>query len=334
MDRMMNAVSIDAFGDAESLRIRRVPGPTLKANEVLIRNRAIGVNFVDVQHRSGHPYPIELPLILGIEAAGEVIDVGKEVRTVAVGQRVAVAGHMVGIYAEYFACPEELTIPLPETVDYEQAASSLLQGMTAHALSHEAYPIRAGDTVLIQAAAGGVGLLLTQIAKMRGATVIGTCSTEEKAIAVRAAGGDETILYTQTDVVEEVARITAGVGVHAVFDAVGRTTFDAGLEALRAGGHMVVYGLASGNVAPFDINRLSGIAGYSSRGSLSLTWASLSTYNDDREVMLQRAATVLDWVAAGDVSVTVAGRFPLRDARDAHGLLERRDSIGKILLIP
>ncbi|MCG8477520.1 MAG: alcohol dehydrogenase catalytic domain-containing protein, partial [Spirochaetales bacterium] len=193
MDGMMNAVSITSFGDAEGLRVSRVPVPTLKAHEVLIRNRAIGVNFVDIQHRSGRPYPVELPLILGIEAAGVVVSTGEAVRTVTEGQRVAVAGHMVGIYAEYVACPEEFTIPLPEAVDYEAAASSLLQGMTAHALSNEAYPIRNGETVLIQAAAGGVGLLLTQIAKMRGATVIGTCSTEKKAAAVREAGGDEVI---------------------------------------------------------------------------------------------------------------------------------------------
>ena len=334
MDGMMNAIVVESFGDAESLRMSRVPIPTPKSNEVLIRNRAIGVNFVDTQHRSGRPYPVELPLTLGIEAAGTVVAVGEAVRAVAVGQRAAVAGHMVGIYAEYVVCPEAFVIPLPETVDYEAAAASLLQGMTAHALSLEAYPIRGGDTVLIQAAAGGVGLLLTQIAKMRGATVIGTCSTEKKAAAVREAGGDAVVLYTHADVADEVARITGDEGVHAVFDAVGRTTFDAGLDALRAGGHMVIYGLASGNVAPFDINRLSGIAGYRSRGCLSLTWASLSTYNTDREVMLRRAETVLHWVATGDLAVRIAGRFPLADAHRAHRLLEDRGSIGKVLLIP
>ncbi|MEL6382126.1 MAG: quinone oxidoreductase [Cyanobacteria bacterium J06626_18] len=334
MSPLMNAVNVTAFGEADSLRVSQVPIPTPNTNEVLVRNRAIGVNFVDTQHRAGQPYPVNLPLILGIEAAGEVVALGEQVSHISLGQRVAIAGHMVGIYAEYCACPEDVLIPLPDSVGYEQAASCLLQGMTAHALSHEAYSIQAEDTVLVQAAAGGVGFLLTQIAKLRGATVIGTCSTPEKAAAIRALGGDRVILYTQADVVKEVMDLTNGAGVHAVFDAVGKTTFDAGLEVLRPQGSLVIYGLTSGNVPPFDINRLSGIAGYSSHGCLSITWASLSVYNARREDMLRRAATVLEWLGEGTLAVNVAGRLPLEQAGKAHQMLENRQAIGKVMLIP
>ena len=334
MSNMMNAINVTAFGDANSLQVSQVPIPIPKTNEVLIRNHAIGVNFVDTQHRAGKPYPVDLPIILGIEAAGEVVAVGEKVSSICIGQRVAVAGHMVGIYAEYCTCPEAILIPLPDSISYEQAASSLLQGMTAHALSHEAYAIQKGDTVLVQAAAGGVGSLLTQIAKMLGACVIGTCSTSEKAAAIREAGGDYAILYTQANVVDEIMHLTGGAGVHAVFDAVGKTTFDTGLEVLRPKGSMVIYGLTSGNVPPFDINRLSGISGYSSQGCLSIIWASLSIYNAHREDLLRRATTILEWQSQGQLTVNIAGRFPLDQVGEAHRLLENRESIGKLILIP
>ena len=334
MSSLMKAINVTAFGDADSLRLSQVPIPIPKANEVLVRNRAIGVNFVDTQHRAGKPYPVDLPLILGIEAAGEVVDLGEQVSCISKGQRVAIAGHMAGIYAEYCACPEDVLIPLPDSIGYEQAASCLLQGMTAHALSHEAYAVQKGDTVLVQAAAGGVGSLLTQIAKLRGATVIGTCSTPAKASAIRTFGGDSVILYTQADVVKEVMHLTGKAGVHAVFDAVGKATFDAGLEVLRPQGHMVIYGLTSGNVPPFDINRLSGIAGYSSQGCLSITWASLSIYNARREDMLRRAATVLEWLGEGTLRVNIADCFPLEQVSKAHHLLESRQVIGKVMLVP
>lgn len=333
MNTTMKAIQVTEFGDAESLQISEVSIPTPKVDEVLVRNHAIGVNFVDTQHRAGNPYPIELPLIIGIESAGEVVAVGEEVCDVVVGQRVGVT-HMGGIYAEYCLCPAERIIPLPETVTYEQAAAGLLQGMTAYALSHDAYTINAGDVVLIQAAAGGVGLLLTQMAKMCGAQVIGTCSTELKANAIRQAGGDQVILYNDADVLEEVMSLTQGEGVHVVYDAVGQATFDMSLDCLRPQGHIVIFGLASGNIPPFDVNRLSGIAGHSSQGALSLTWASLSTYNAHRENMLQRAGVVLDWVANGELSVVIAGRFPLEQANHAHHLLESRQAVGKILLMP
>ena len=335
MNSLMKAVNVTAFGDAESLQVSQVPIPTPKANEVLVRNYAIGVNFVDTQHRTGKPYPVDLPLILGIEAAGEVVALGEQVSCISERQRVAIAGHMAGIYAEYCTCPEDVLIPLPDSISYEQAASCLLQGMTAHALSHEAYAVQKGDTVLVQAAAGGVGSLLTQIAKLRGAAVIGTCSTLAKAAAIRSFGGDSVLLYTQADVVKEVMHLTGNIGVHAVFDAVGKTTFDAGLEALCPQGSMVmIYGLTSGNVPPFDINRLSGIAGYSSQGCLSITWASLSVYNARREDMLRRAATVLEWLGEGTLRVNIADRFPLEQASKAHHLLESRQVIGKVILVP
>ena len=263
-----------------------------------------------------------------------MVALGEKVTCVRKGQRIAIAGHMAGIYAEYCVCPEDVVIPLPDEISYEQAASVLLLGMTAHALSHEAYAIQARDTVLVQAAAGGVGLLLTQMAKMLGARVIGTCSTNEKAMAIRAAGGDDVILYTQDDVAKEVMHLTDGLGVHAVFDGVGKTTFDAGLEVLRAKGHMVIYGLASGNVPPFDINRLSGITDRVSQGCSSITWANLSTYNAHRENRLQRAQTVLEWVKQDLLTLNIAGQFSLEQAGKAHHLLESRQTIGKILLIP
>lgn len=330
----MKAIRIEQFCSASDLAVREVPVATPGADEVLVRTVAIGVNFVDTQHRAGQPYPTELPLTLGIEAAGEVVAVGAAVQELAVGQPVAVAGPMIGAYAEYFVCPARLIVPLPAGTTYQQAAALLLQGMTAEALSHQAHAIGADDTVLVQAAAGGVGLLLTQIAKMRGATVIGTCSTEAKAQAVRAAGGDYTVRYTECDLTEAVMEITDGRGVNVVFDAVGRATFDAGIEVLCDGGHMVVYGLASGPVPPFDINRLSGIGTASGRGCLSLTWASLSTYNADRTAMVRRATMVLDWARTGRLSATIAATFRLDRAADAHLLLEQRGSIGKVLLQP
>ena len=330
----MNAINITAFSDADSLRVSQVPIPVPKANEVLVRNYAIGVNFVDTQHHKGKPYPVKLPLIPGIEAAGEVVALGQKVTKVSKGQRIAIAGQMVGIYAEYCVCPEDVVIPLPDEISYEQAASVLLQGMTAHALSHEAYAIQARDTVLIQAAAGGVGLLLTQMAKMRGAKVIGTCSTSEKAMKIRAVGGDDIILYTKNDVVKEVLQLTDGAGVHAVFDGVGKTTFDAGLEVLRAKGSMVIYGLTSGNIPSFDINRLSGITGNSGRGCLSVMWASLSIYNAYQEDRLKRAQTVLGWVKEGLLTINISDQFSLDQASKAHHFLESRQAIGKVLLIP
>ena len=302
--------------------------------EVLVKNRAIGVNFVDTQHRAGLNYPVNLPLIPGIEAAGTVEAMGPSVNEFKVGDRVGYAGYMGGDYAEYTVIPEAKLVPVPDNVTFELAAAALLQGMTAHCLAYSVYPIKENDIVLIQAAAGGVGLLLVQMAKRRGATVIGTVSTAEKAELVKAVGADHVILYSQADFETETMRLTHGEGVHAVYDSVGRTTFDKGINVLKAQGRMIVFGLSSGPVPAFDINRLSGITGSGNKGSLFLTWATLSDYAAEREDLLWRARDVLEWVGEGELTVHIAGTFPLVEAADAHRLLESRQIGGKVLLMP
>ena len=250
------------------------------------------------------PYP-------GIEGAGTVEAVGPSVHEFKVGDRVGYAGYMGGDYAEYTAVPEARLVPVPDNLTFELAAAALLQGMTAHCLAYSVYPIKEDDVVLIQAAAGGVGLLLVQMAKRRGATVIGTVSTPEKAELAKAAGVDHVILYGQVDFETETMRLTHGAGVHAVYDSVGRTTFDKGINVLRTQGYMIVFGLSSGPVPVFDINRLSGITGSVSRGSLFLTWATLSDYAARREDLVWRARDVLEWVEPG-TSASYRRNIPAR----------------------
>jgi NADPH:quinone reductase len=330
----MQAVFIRKHGGPEVLRLEDIPSPTPKHKEVLVRNKAIGVNFVDTQHRAGENYPVNLPLIPGTEAAGVVEAVSEDVTMFNIGDRVAYAGYMGGNYAEYTLVPEEKLVPIPENVSFELAAASLLQGITAHALSHSVYSIQQDDTVLVQAAAGGVGLFLVQMAKRLGATVIGTVSTNEKAELVKAMGADSVINYTRADFETETMRLTKGEGVHAVYDSVGKTTFDKGINVLRAQGYMVVYGLTSGAIPPFDINRLSGITGSGNKGSLFLTWATSSDYTGKREDLLWRASDVLSWLADGSLKVHIAQTLPLAKAAEAHRLLEGRQVVGKILLLP
>jgi NADPH:quinone reductase len=331
---MMKAISIPKYGGPDVLQLTDMFTPSPKCGEVLVKNKAIGVNFVDTQHREGSPYPVSLPLVPGIEAAGIVEAVGENVSEFKPGDRVGYAGYMGGNYAQYTVVPESKLVLLPQNVNSELAAASLLQGVTAHALSHSVYKIKAGDTVLVHAAAGGVGLLLVQMSKRLGATVIGTVSTPEKAELVRMMGADYVIDYTARDFETETMRFTNGAGVHAVFDAVGKTTFDKSINLLRAQGYMIVYGLSSGSVPPFDINRLSGITGSGNRGSLFLTWAASSDYTSKREDLLWRARDVLSWVADGSLKVQIAQTFPLAEAAEAHRLLESRKRVGKILLIP
>ena len=259
---------------------------------------------------------------------------GPSVNEFKVGDRVGYAGYMGGDYAEYTVIPEAKLVPVPDDVTFELAAAVLLQGMTAHCLAYSVYPIKKANIVLIQAAAGGVGLLLVQMAKRRGATVIGTVSTAEKAELVKAVGADHVILYSQADFETETMRLTDGEGVHAVYDSVGRTTFDKGIKVLRTQGYMVVFGLSSGPVPAFDINRLSGITGSGNKGSLFLTWATLSDYAAKREDLLWRARDVFEGVGKGELTVHIAGTFPLDEAADAHRLLESRQIGGKVLLIP
>jgi NADPH:quinone reductase len=330
----MKAVSIHRHGGPEVLQITDMFTPSPKRGEVLVRNKAIGVNFVDTQHREGSPYPVSLPLVPGIEAAGIVETIGEDVAEFKVGDRVGYAGYMGGNYAEYTVVPQTKLVPIPNEVSFELAAASLLQGITAHALSHSVYPIKAGDTVLIQAAAGGVGLLLVQMAKRLGATVIGTVSSPEKAHLAQSLGADHVINYTNQDFESETIRLTNGAGVHVVYDGVGKTTFDKGIKVLRAQGYMVVYGLSSGSVPLFDINRLSGITGSGNQGSLFLTWATSSDYTSKREDLLKRACDVLGWVADGSLKIHIARTFPLAQAAEAHRLLQNRQSVGKLLLLP
>jgi NADPH2:quinone reductase len=319
-------------GDPDVLELVDVPVPTPTGDLVLVHHHVIGVNFVDTQHRRGAPYPIAVPLIPGIEAAGVVSAIGADVTAFVVGDRVAFAGYMSGVYAEYSLVPQTRLVPLPAQLDFAQAAAVLQQGMTAHALTESVYPVQSGDTVLIHAAASGVGLYLVQLAKRRGARVIGTTSSAVKAEVAYQVGADEVILYTQTDFEAETRRITQGDGVHVVYDGIGRATFDQGLRLLRPQGHMVVYGLSSGAVPPFDINRLSGITGSGERGSLFLTWPTLNDYAARREDLLWRARDVLSWVADGTLMPVISGRYPLTAAADAHRWLESRQATGKILL--
>lgn len=331
---MMQAIFIREHGGPDVLRLEDIPIPVPQRCEVLVKNKAIGVNFVDTQHRSGENYPVTLPLIPGIEAAGVVEAVGPGVTTLNSGDHVGYAGHMGGDYAEYTLVPEEKLVPVPDNVSFELAAASLLQGITAHALTHSVYPVKENDTVLVHAAAGGVGLLLVQMAKRHGATVIGTVSTREKAELAKSVGADHIIVYTRDDFEAETMRLTNGEGVHAVYDGVGKTTFDKGIRVLRAQGYMVVYGLTSGSVPPFDINRLSGITGSGNKGSLFLTWATSSDYTSKREDLLWRARDVFKWLADGTLKVHIAQTFPLAKAAEAHRLIENRKVSGKIVLIP
>jgi NADPH2:quinone reductase len=322
----MKAVRVDQPGGAEALRPVDVPEPKPREGEALVRLDAVGVNFIDVYHRSG-AYPRSFPLIPGQEGAGTVVEVGAGVTEVAVGDRVAFATGSAA-YAELAAIPAARLVPIPEGVSTSQAAAVMLQGLTAHYLSTSAYRIQAGDTCLVHAAAGGVGLLLCQIAKLRGARVFGTVSTGEKARFAREAGADQTIHYATEDFVAEVRRLTGSTGVQVVYDGVGRDTFEKGLDCLAVRGTMVLFGQASGPAPPIDPQVLN------KKGSLYLTRPTIVHYTRTREELTKRAREVLGWVAAGTLTVRIFRELPLADAGDAHRLLESRITTGKLLLIP
>jgi len=319
-------VQITATGGPEQLRVADIPTPDPGDGQALVRLEAAGVNFIDVYYRLGR-YPAELPATLGVEGAGTVESVGSGVTGVAPGDRVAFA-MVPGSYAEAAVVPAERLVPVPEGLGSETAAAVLLQGMTAHFLATTTVPLQQGHRVLVHAAAGGAGLLLTQIAKRRGATVYGTVSSEEKAGLARAAGADEVILYTREPFAEAVRRLTDGRGVDVVYDGVGKDTFDDGLSCLRPRGHMVLFGQASGPVPPVDPQRLN--AG----GSLYLTRPSLAHYAADRDELLQRGSDVLQWARDGELDVRVGETHPLEDAAVAHERLEARKTTGKVLLVP
>jgi NADPH2:quinone reductase len=322
----MKAVRVHAPGGPEVLRYEDVPEPTPKAGEALVKVEAAGVNYIDVYYRSGL-YRAELPFTLGLEAGGVVTAVGPGVSEVRVGDRVAYTG-VPGAYAEYAAVPAARLVVLPEGVSVRQGAAAMLQGMTAHYLACTTYPLKPGDVCLVHAAAGGVGLLLCQIAKMRGARVIGTVSTQAKAALAREAGADDVILYTEQDFEAEVKRLTGGAGVHVVYDSVGRTTWEKSLNCLRPRGMLVLYGQSSGPVGSLDPQILN------QKGSLFLTRPSLFHYVATREELLQRAGEVLGWIRDGKLRLRMEFQFPLKDAAEAHRALEGRRTTGKILLLP
>jgi NADPH2:quinone reductase len=293
---------------------------------VRVKIEAAGVNFIDVYHRSGL-YKLELPQVLGMEAAGVVDAISAGVENWRVGDRVAYAMQL-GAYAEYANVPADKLVRVPDEVDLRQAAAVMLQGMTAHYLSHSTYPIQSGDTVLVHAAAGGVGQLLVQMAKRRGALVLGTVSTEEKADIARKAGADAVILYAETDFEAEVKRLTDDQGVEAVYDSVGQTTFDKSLNCLNRRGSMVLFGQSSGPVPPFNIGTLA------AKGSLFLTRPSLGDYVAERAELRQRASDLFAWMGADELQVSIDQVLPLRDAAEAHRYLEARKTKGKVLLVP
>ena len=322
----MKAVRIHETGGPEALRLEDVPEPTPGAGEALVKIEAAGVNYIDVYFRTGlYPYP--LPGTLGLEAAGTVVAVGPGVLDIRPGDRVAYTS-VPGSYAQMNAVPADRLVVLPGGVSFRQGAAAMLQGMTAHYLAVSTYPLRTGDTCLVHAAAGGVGLLLCQIAKMRGAIVIGTTSTDDKAALARGAGADHVILYTERDFAAETRRLTGGTGVHVVYDGVGVSTFAKGLDCLRPRGMMVLFGQASGPVPPFDLSLLN------LKGSLYVTRPSLGAYVGSRAELVERSSDVLGWIAAGKLQLRIEHEFPLAAAAEAHRVLEGRRTTGKILLLP
>lgn len=322
----MKAIQVKATGGPEMMELVDLPVPVPGPGQALVRIAASGVNFIDVYFRTGL-YKADLPATLGAEAAGTVESVGSAVTELVPGDRVAYAMAR-GSYAEYAVVAAAQLVKIPAGIDFQTAAAAMLQGMTAHYLTHSTFVLKAGDTCLIHAAAGGAGLLLVQMAHRIGARVIGTVSTEAKAQLAKQAGADEIILYTQQDFETEVKRLTGGRGVDVVYDSVGATTFAGGLNCLRPRGTMALFGQSSGPVPPLDPNILNG------KGSLFLTRPSLAHHVLTREELLWRAGDVLGWVASGDLKIRVDRAYPLAEAAAAHRALEGRHTAGKLLLLP
>jgi NADPH:quinone reductase len=322
----MKAIRVHTFGGPEVLQYEDIPEPAPKSGEAVIKIDAAGVNFIDTYHRTGL-YKISLPVTLGQEAAGTVSAVASGVDDVKVGDRVAYTG-VFGSYAESNAVPVDRLVALPAGVKTKQGAAVMLQGMTAHYLATSTYPLKAGETCLVHAGAGGVGLLLTQIAKLRGARVISTVSTDEKAVLSRDAGADDVVIYTRQDFEAEVKRITDGKGVQVVYDSVGQSTFAKSLNCLAVRGMMVLFGQSSGVVPPVDPQVLA------QKGSLFLTRPTLVHYAARREELLQRSRDLFEWIADGKLRIRMEYEFPLNKAAEAHRALEGRTTTGKVLLVP
>jgi NADPH2:quinone reductase len=322
----MKAIRVHQFGGPEVLRYEEVPLPEPGKGEARVKIEAIGLNYIDVYQRTGL-YQQPLPFVGGREGAGVVDKVGPGVTEIKEGDRVAYCMEP-GAYAEYAVVPAWKLAPLPASLDSRAGAATMLQGMTAHYLSHSTYPLKRGDTALVHAAAGGVGLLLVQLAKRLGATVFGTVSTEEKARLAREAGADEVILYSQKDFLTEVKTLTSGKGVDVVYDSVGQTTFAKSLECLRPRGLLALFGQSSGPVPPFDLGQLA------TKGSLFVTRPTLLHYMRDRKELLERSGDLFKWIAAGELKLRIDRTLPLAETAEAHRLLESRKTTGKVLLIP
>lgn len=322
----MKAIQVRAYGGPEVLELVDVPDPVPGAGQVLIKVDCVGINFIDVYHRTGL-YPQSLPLIPGSEGAGTVVQLGSGVTGCKVGDRVAWTDAPRS-YAELVVAPADRLVPVNPAVSSEDATALMLQGITAHYLATSTFPLQRGHTCLVHAAAGGVGLLLCQIARHIGARVIATVSTEEKAELARKAGADEVILYTRQDFAAETKRLTGNAGVDVVYDSVGRTTFEAGLTVLKPRGMMVLFGQSSGKVAPFD----PGILARS--GSLYLSRPTMGDYVRGRAALVERVSELQRWVADGWLKLRIGGTWPLAEAARAHQSLEGRATTGKLLLIP
>ena len=322
----MKAIQVKHPGGPEAMELVELPVPEPKASEAVVKLAASGVNFIDVYNREGR-YKVPLPFVLGQEGAGTVTAVGADVKSVKPGDRVAWTS-VLGSYGEYAAIPADRLVPIPAGVSDQQAAAAMLQGLTAQYLTHDTYPLKRAETALVHAAAGGVGLLLTQMAHNIGAGVIATVSTDEKAKLAREAGADEIILYTHSDFEAETKRLSGGKGVDVVYDSVGKTTFEKGLNLLRPRGMMVLFGGSSGAVPPFDPIILT------QKGSLFLTRPSLGHYIATREELTARSAAVFAMMAAGNLKLRIEHTYPLADAQRAHRDLEGRMTTGKLLLLP
>jgi NADPH2:quinone reductase len=322
----MKAIQVRQPGGPEALELGELPVPEPKASEAVVKLAASGVNFIDVYQREGR-YKVPLPFVLGQEGAGVVTAIGAGVKSVKKGDRVAWTG-VLGGYAEYAAVPADRLVAIPAGVTDSQAAAAMLQGMTAHYLCHDTYPLKRGETALVHAAAGGVGLLLVQMAHDIGARVLATVSTEEKAKLAREAGADEIIFYTKSDFEAETKRLTNGQGVHVVYDSVGKTTFEKGLNVLRPRGFMVLFGGSSGAVPPFDLIALS------QKGSLYVTRPTLGHYIATREELMARSSAVFGMITSGKLKLRIEHTYALGEAQQAHRDLEGRKTTGKLLLMP
>ena len=322
----MKAIRVNEHGGPEVLAFEDVDTPRIGEGEVLVKVESAGINFIDTYQRSGL-YQIPLPSTLGLEAAGTVVEADTNVRGLNIGDRVAYT-NVAGAYAEFAAVPADKLVPIPEGVSFDQGAAAMLQGCTAHYLCMSTYPVKAGDRCLIHAAAGGVGLLLIQMVKMLGGSVIGTVSTEAKAELARDAGADEVILYTEQDFHSEVMRLTDGAGVNVAYDSVGAATFAMSVDCLARFGHMVLYGNASGPVTEFNPATLG------PKGSLFLTRPTLFDYLASREDLEWRSGDVFNWISDGILQLRVEHFYPLAEAQSAHRALEGRKTTGKVILRP